>query len=99
MPDSHQVWTLENFLDRLDQWVELEGPPEQVRLTATAWIMTRVDDPYEGVRRAPGFENLWFGPIPGSGHGPGLVAACSYWIFERERRLRCDSFASLARPL
>lgn len=99
MPDSSRPWFLENFLERLDQWVELEGPPEQIRLAATAWIMTRLDDPYLGVRREPGFDNLWFGPIPETQHGDGLVAACSYWIFEREHRLRCDSFASLTRPL
>ena len=63
------------------------------------WIMTRFDDPYGGVAREAGFENLWFGSIPGTEHGEGLVAACSYWIFERERKVRCNSFASLSRPV
>ena len=83
---------------RLDQWVELEAPPDGVRLAATAWILTRFDDPYAGVRRARGFENLWFGPIPGSQYG-GLLAVCSYWIVESEHRVRCDSFGSLSSPL
>lgn len=99
LPDSSRPWLLENFLERLDRWVDLEGPPEQVRLAATAWIMARLEDPYLGVRREPGFDNLWFGPIPGARYGNGLVAASSYWIFERERRLRCDSFTSLTLPL
>ena len=98
LPDSSRPWFLENFLERLDQWVDLGGPPERVGRAATAWIMTRLDDPYFGVRREPGFDNLWFGPIPGTQHGNNLVAACSYWIFERESRLRCDGFASLTLP-
>lgn len=99
LPEAPQAWFLERFLEKLDQWVDLEAPPDHSRLAATAWIMTRLDDPYLGVRRAMGFENLWYGPVAGSQHGSGLVATCSYWIFEREHRLRCDSFASLTRPL
>ena len=45
-------------------WIERELPSDDLRLTVTAWILTRYDDPYQGVQREPGFDNLWFGEIP-----------------------------------
>jgi hypothetical protein len=92
-------WTLLGFLERLDQWVARESPPDEVRLLATAWIMTRYDDPYQGVRREGKFPNLWFGPVPGSQDRGGRVVACSYWIDEENRTVRCDSFDSFYAPL
>ncbi|HEY7102724.1 MAG TPA: hypothetical protein VH573_13900 [Mycobacteriales bacterium] len=64
----------------------------------TAWIMTRYDDPFHGVVRAEGFENLWYGPVPGSDDGTGHVVVCSYWIDERTETVACDSFAVLSLP-
>jgi hypothetical protein len=88
------------FLDRLDAWAEQESPPAELRRFVTSWIMTRLEDPYQGVRRASGFENLWFGPIPGSDRdGSGTIVTCSYWIDESTRTLRCDSFATLSLPI
>jgi len=55
---------LERFLDRLDAWAEQEDPSTDLRILVTSWIMTRYDDPYQGVQRAEGFENLWFGADP-----------------------------------
>jgi hypothetical protein len=63
VPDGVPAWTLAGFLDRLDIWADLEKPSDDLRLLVTAWIMTRYDDPYSGVRRADGFENLWFGAL------------------------------------
>jgi len=76
-------WTLEGFLERLDAWAELESPKNDLLLIVTAWVMTRYDDPYQGIRRKNGFPNLWFGAIPNSGDvlimdqgvQPGLCAA------------------------
>ena len=56
-------------------------------------------DPYQGVRREAGFDNLWFGAVPRSGHGDGLAVMCAYWIFESTRVVRYDSFASLGQPI
>jgi hypothetical protein len=97
-PPSRPPWTLVDFLDQLDRWVEQECPPQEVRIAATAWIFTRCDDPYQGVRREPQFENLWYGPIPDTDVGDTVVQ-CAYWINERTRTVRCDSFATLSRPL
>jgi len=91
-------WTLENFVDALDRWIDRESPPQDLRNFVTAWVFSRYDDPYQGVRREPGFANLWFGQVPGSQHGNGQVVACSYWIMELERVVRCDSFATLNLP-
>ena len=59
-------WQLKDFEESLDHWISLESPDDDLRLVVTAWVLTRFDDPYQGVRREPGFANLWFGPIPGS---------------------------------
>lgn len=44
MPASHP-WELANFEAHLDEWIELEGPPEDGRVRVTSWILTRIDDP------------------------------------------------------
>lgn len=88
-----------NFVEAIDRWMAAETPPEDVRLLVTSWAFTRLEDPYAGLRRAPGFDNLWFGPVPRSQYGAGLVVACSTWIEELTHTVRCDSFASLSRPL
>ena len=97
--DGHRDWQLEGFLDRLDAWIELEAPTDDVRLLVTAWIMTRYADPYQGVRRETGFPNLWYGAIPDTEDGNGSIVACAYWIEESNRTVRCDSFATLSLPL
>lgn len=98
MRSGPPTWRLEGFLDRLDAWAKLESPSDDLRLIVTAWVLTRYDDPYQGVRRERGFANLWFGPIPESDDGTTVVA-CAYWIEESGRAVRCDSFATLSRPL
>ena len=90
---------LERFLDRLDAWAEQEDPSTDLRILVTSWIMTRYDDPYQGVQRAEGFENLWFGAVPNTDDGLGHAVVCSYWIEETRRAIRCDSFATLNLPL
>jgi len=94
-------WQLEGFLERLDAWSEREGAnvSDDVRIAATAWILTRMDDPYQGVQREQGFDNLWFGAVPGSHDGKGHVVVCSYWIEETEHVVRCDNFGLLSWPV
>jgi hypothetical protein len=92
------AWKLESFEERLDLWAELEKPPIDLRLVVAEWVITRMDDPYQGVRRESGFPNLWFGCVPNSGH-EGRVVVCSYWVAEREKLVRCDQIASLSSPV
>lgn len=92
-------WRLTDFEACLDRWIELEQPDQDLSLHVTAWVLGRHDDPYDGMRREPEFANLWFGAVPGSAHGDGLVVACSLWIEEATRTVRCDSFATLSLPI
>jgi hypothetical protein len=92
-------WELINFLERFDAWVELERPTGDLRCIVMNWILTRNEDPYQGVRRERGFPNLWFGQVPNSRDDSGHVVVCSYWIEESSRTVRCDNFGTLSSPL
>lgn len=97
MADPGESWSLERFVERLDQWVEVEQPPEPVRVAVTRAIFTRMEDPYQGVRRVEGHDNYWFGVIPRSTH-EGFVVTWSYRIFEAARTVRCDMISTLSAP-
>lgn len=99
MSDGAPAWRLEGFGECLDAWAERDQPVVNLRAVVTAWVLTRFDDPYQGVRREPEFETLWFGAVPESGDGRGNAVACSYWIEERTRTVRCNSIATLRQPL
>ncbi|MEJ7794592.1 MAG: hypothetical protein WKF50_03505 [Nocardioides sp.] len=62
------------------------------------WILSRIETPFEGARREPGFSNLWYAVVPGSIHAPTSVVVCSYWVDVNERVLRCDQIATLGYP-
>lgn len=93
------LWRLERFLTEFDLWAERELPTEDLRVVVMEWLLGRQDDPYRGVRREPGFDNLWFGAVPDSDDGSGRVVVCSYWIVESQHLVRCNSFATLGLPL
>ncbi|OLB75965.1 MAG: hypothetical protein AUI14_19955 [Actinobacteria bacterium 13_2_20CM_2_71_6] len=95
MRSAPPTWKLEGFLDCLDAWAESESPDDDLRLVVTAWVLTRYEDPYQGVRREGGHPNLWYGVVPYSGDGAASVVVCGYWIEESTRTVRCDSFAKL----
>jgi hypothetical protein len=99
LPEPPTTWRLENFLECLDRWSEQENASDDLRLVVTAWILSRFDDPYQRVRREPDFDNLWFGPVPGTLDATGRVIACGYWISETTSVVRCDSIATLGYPL
>ena len=99
MPDQPQTWILKGFIERLDAWIDLEDPDQDLRMAVTAWVLTRQIDPYEGVERDAGFANLWFGTVPHSLHDDARVVVCSYWILEAESVVRCDTFGTLGLPL
>jgi hypothetical protein len=50
------------------------------------------------MHREPGFPNLWFGQIPGTIHGD-FVVTCTYRIFESDRTVACDGYATLSLPI
>lgn len=92
-------YQLEDFLKALDEWTELEGPADWIRLSVLNWIFTRQEAPYLGVKRERGFENLWFGPVPQTVDEQGRIVVCTYWINEHDHSVRCDRFATLSLPL
>lgn len=99
MSDGTPMWSLENFTDHLDIWKNRESPSQDLVLHVTAWVLSRLEDPYQGVRRESGFPNLWYGPVPGSDDGNRTVVVCSYTIEESRRAVCCMGFATLSRPI
>jgi hypothetical protein len=92
-------WRLEGFAERFEQWAAEQDPDEDLRIAVARWTFTRYDDPYQGgMKRVPDFPNLWWGQIPGTLRDDHVVT-CGYWIFEEDRRVRCDSYATLGLPL
>ena len=95
---AERGWRQLGFEQRLEEWLELEAPDQDLRTAVLTWVLSRLDDPYAGMRREPGFDNLWFGVIPGTLREPATVVACSLWIEEGSRTIRCDRIASLSWP-
>ena len=99
MTDAASPWVPEGFDECLQRWDELEKPPDDLRSWVVEWSFTRLDDPYQGVRREPGFANLWWGVVPGTLHEGDKVVVCSYWVVESIHVVRCESLATLSFPL
>lgn len=97
-PVEDSPWRLEGFLKEFDLWVERDPHADRFRLPVLSWIQSRMDDPYLDVQREAGFDNLWFGPIHTTLGVDGLVVAGSYFVFEQQRLLRCNSFSTLSFP-
>lgn len=99
VPHSNPTWTLEHFVEQLDLWIEREEQAADLQGPVLAWIQSRMDDPYLDVEREDGFDNLWWGRIPKTETSDGLVAIGSYFIFESEKRVECNSFSLISLPL
>ncbi len=95
MPD---LWDLDYFETRLDDWIGREHPPEWLQLTLLEWIPTRKLDPKRGAHLEPGFDDLWAIQVPGTSDGYRAVL-CSYWIREHKRRVECDNYGWLSLPI
>lgn len=94
-----EPWQLEGFAERLDEWIDLERPDDWLRVLVGNWVLGRIQDPYDGLRREPDFDNLWFGVVPGSLDVDGTVVAGSLWVLEAAHSVRCDRIASLGWPV
>lgn len=99
MPHPDSRWVLEGFERCLDEWIERDHPSEELSYVVTEWVLSRAENPYVGVRREPGFENLWFGAVARSGDERGRAVACAYWVEESTRTVKCDSIATLGQPI
>jgi hypothetical protein len=96
--DGAAQWVLRDFLDQLDAWIDTDKPPQDLINHVTAWIMSRADDPYRGVRREPSFPNLWYVTVPGS-YVDGAVVLCSYFIVETLHEVHCKGFGTVGWPV
>jgi hypothetical protein len=75
----------------------MESPEVELRMAVRDWLLSRLDDPYQGVRLEPGFENFWSCVIAGTRRGWTAVV-CSYFIFEATGTVRCNGLATLSWP-
>ena len=99
MPEpSSRLWELRDFETFLDAWIHTEHPEQEVVLEVAAWILSRMDDPYQGVTRQPDTPDYWHGRIPGTDRGDTSVY-CAYYILVAEHAVRCDIFGTLNRPV
>ncbi|MFG1659140.1 hypothetical protein ACGFIY_21665 [Micromonospora chersina] len=98
MSDGQPAWTLHDFEMHLDVWIQSEEPSQDLVCVVAAWMVGRVDDPYQGVQRENSMPNLWFGPIPGTDQFETVVT-CSYFIEESTRSVKCVAVATLNRPV
>lgn len=95
-----EPWRLSRFQERLDEWIDLEDPDDRLRIVVVNWVLSRMEDPYDGLLRQQGFDNLWFGIIPGTGDLSARSAVvCSLWIEETAHSVRCDRIATLSWPI
>jgi hypothetical protein len=97
--DPRPVWKLAEFLPRLDAWITRERPADFQRIAATAWVLGRADDPFQGVQRAEGFDDLWYGAIPDTLDARGRVVVGSYFVDPAARTVTCESFSILGWPV
>lgn len=95
MPEP--LWSLFNAEEALDRWIHSSEPDQDLIIVVTEWLLSRLEDPYQGVRREPQFPNLWVGKVPRSLRG-GMQVLCAYRIFEQDRRVVMDNIATLRRP-
>lgn len=102
MPDGRRLWKLVEFEERFEAWVAREAPSEDLSYVVAEWMFSRVEDPYEGAQREPGFPNLWSARIRGTADGTRAgftMVLCSYRIHESRHEVECDTFAILNYPL
>ncbi len=93
------TWELEDFVRHFDVWVADVRPDALLQQVVLAWIVDRVTNPYQGVRREPDFDNLWFGTIPNTYDATDHVVTGSYFIYETEHVVVCNSIATLRTPI
>lgn len=98
-PPESASWELQRFIAEFDLWAERDDRARGLELPVLLWVQSRMDDPYLDVRRDGQIDNLWYGPIVGTVSDDGYVAVGSYFIFEAQKLVRCNSFSTLGFPV
>lgn len=96
MPDPGR-WTLVNVEQALDRWELVDHPDHDLTMAVIGWLFSRLEDPYQGVRREPSFPHFWYGAIPTTKRGNREVV-CAYRIEEMSRQVICDNISLLRSP-
>jgi hypothetical protein len=91
-------WQLAGFEDALDRWIDIDQPSIDLRVIVGDWIFTRYDDPFSGVSRELGFDNLWVGVVPGT-QRDGTVVVCSYFVYSAARVIAASGLSTLNLPV
>jgi hypothetical protein len=92
-------WQFLGTEDCLDRWQDRENPSPDLAFLVAEWLVSKMDDPHQGMRRVPEFPNLWFGKVARSDHGTDSVVVCSYEIDEATRTVRLRSIVTLSKPI
>jgi hypothetical protein len=96
---SPNPWQILGTEDCLTRWQDLEKPSTDLCFLVAEWLLSKMDDPYQGMRRVPNFPTLWFGKVARSDHGADSVVVCSYEIDEDTHTVYVRSIATLSKPI
>lgn len=91
-----KLYELQGFLAAFDDWIMHTEVSVHRRVQTYAWVMTRVEHPYEGARREG--PDYWFATVPRTA-SEGQIVVCSFWIFEKSKTVKCDNFGILSLPV
>jgi hypothetical protein len=99
VPDPERAWLALGFDDPVKHWVREYAPRLAVIRNVRDWIRSREVDPFAGVRIVPGFDDLFFGIVPGTMGDDGWVVTCSYWVIRADSVVRCDVLSTASWPV
>lgn len=93
------LWRVVGHADCLERWIADESPSTDLRILVTAWLMTRMEDPYRGMDRMPEFPGWWFGKVARSDHGRYGAVYCTCQIDEVNREVYVRGITTLNKPV
>lgn len=95
----NRPWQILGTEDCLNRWQDREKPSTDLSFLVAEWLVSKMDDPYQGMRRIPEFPNMWFGKVSRSDHRPDSVVVCTYEIDEAAHTVHLRSIATLSKPI
>ena len=97
MPES-PGWRLVDFSTHIERWIAQDAPSIDLRVVVIDWLVSRADDPYQGVRRWPGADAWWHGEIPLTRTSDSRAVHVNYVIEERTHSVNRRGLATLDLP-
>ncbi|GAA2712918.1 hypothetical protein [Actinoplanes palleronii] len=99
MPDGGHPWLLSNFDRWISWWVQECEPPLRINITVRGWVVSRAENPFEGARFVPGFDDLLFAAIPGTLDEAGQVVTCTYRVIRADWTVYCSMIGTASWPV